>query len=103
MGEIDGPPPPSIMPPASALTLKFHDPLGRSSCVGLCMRLRVGLAFTALAAASTLLLPASPAAAQYQPPSDKLQITARSAATWAATGEDVIQLEGPVTIETDRA
>jgi hypothetical protein len=32
-----------------------------------------------------------------------LQIVARTAATWAGAGEDVIQLEGPVTVETDRA
>ena len=67
------------------------------------MRLRVAVAFSALVAASTLLLPATTLPAQYQPPSDKLQITARAAATWSQEGEDVIQLEGPVTIETDRA
>jgi lipopolysaccharide assembly outer membrane protein LptD (OstA) len=65
--------------------------------------LRVGVALSALVAASTLLLPATPLPAQYQPPSDKLQITARAAATWSQEGEDVVQLEGPVTIETDRA
>ena len=67
------------------------------------MRLRVAVAYSALVAASTLLLPAAALRAQYQPPSDKLQIVARAAATWSQEGEDVIQLEGPVTIETDRA
>jgi lipopolysaccharide assembly outer membrane protein LptD (OstA) len=63
--------------------------------------LRVAIALSALAALS-LCLPRE-SQAQYQPPSEKLQIVARSAATWAGEGEDVIQLEGPVTIETDRA
>ena len=67
------------------------------------MRLRVAIASSALVAASTLLLTTEPLPAQYQPPSEKLQIIARSAATWAGQGEDVIQLEGPVTIDTDRA
>jgi len=53
--------------------------------------------------ALAVLSPASPLAAQYQPPSEKLTIQARSAATWTEPGADVIQLEGPVTLETDRA
>jgi lipopolysaccharide assembly outer membrane protein LptD (OstA) len=65
------------------------------------VRLRVAIALSALAAFA--LCPPRESTAQYQPPSEKLQITARSAATWAGVGEDVIQLEGPVTIETDRA
>lgn len=67
------------------------------------MRLRVAIASSALVAAATLLFTTSSLPAQYQPPSEKLQIIARSAATWAGQGEDVIQLEGPVTIDTDRA
>jgi lipopolysaccharide assembly outer membrane protein LptD (OstA) len=51
-----------------------------------------------------LLAPFAPSAlAQYQPPSEKLTISTRSAATWTEDGTDVIQLEGPVTMETDRA
>ena len=67
------------------------------------MGLRVAIALSALAVALAALLDDSTALAQYQPPSEKLLITAGSAATWAGDGEDVIQLEGPVTIETDRA
>src|SRR5687768_16153460 len=59
----------------------------------------VGLAFFGLA----LLATAAPLRAQHQPPSEKLTIQARSAATWSDAGSDVIQLEGPLTIETDRA
>ena len=55
-----------------------------------------------LAVAGTLAF-AEPLSAQYQPPSEKLTIQARSAATWTEKGSDVIQLEGPLTIETDRA
>jgi hypothetical protein len=65
--------------------------------------LRVAIVFSALAAALAAPFRATPALAQYQAPSEKLLITAGSAATWAGDGEDVIQLEGPVTIETDRA
>ena len=67
------------------------------------MRLRVAVACPALSFALLLLVPAARLRAQYQPPSEKLQIVARSAATWSEGAEDVIQLEGPVTIETDRA
>lgn len=41
--------------------------------------------------------------AQYQPPSERFTIQTRSAFTWTENGTDVIQLEGPVTLETDRA
>jgi hypothetical protein len=62
----------------------------------------VVIASSALALAWVLL--ASPASqGQYQPPSEKLLIETRAAATWTEPGADVIQLEGPVTIETDRA
>ena len=67
------------------------------------MRLRVAIVCSALAFSLPTVFSAAPLRAQYQPPSDRLQITARSAATWSAGGEDVIQLDGPVTIETDRA
>jgi hypothetical protein len=67
------------------------------------VRLRVAIALSALALTLGLPFHASTLLAQYQPPSEKLLITAGSAATWAGDGEDVIQLEGPVTIETDRA
>jgi len=50
-----------------------------------------------------LLLIARPAFAQYQPPSEKLSITARTAYTWSKAGTDIILLQGPVTITLDRA
>jgi hypothetical protein len=50
-----------------------------------------------------LLLLAGPLAAQYQAPSEKLLISAKSAFTWSASGTDVVQLVGPVTITLDRA
>lgn len=50
------------------------------------------------------LLPlAPPVIAQYQPPSEKLAISAKSAYTWSRAGTDVILLQGPVTITLDRA
>jgi hypothetical protein len=49
-----------------------------------------------------LLLFTARAAAQVQPPSDKLLITAASAYTWTDGKSDIIQLEGPVTIQLDR-
>lgn len=68
--------------------------------------LRLALAVT-WAAPSTALLPLlfapATAVAQYQAPSEKLLMTARSAVTWADGDIDVIQLEGPVTIEFERA
>jgi hypothetical protein len=56
-----------------------------------------GLAWT------VLLLLANPLAAQSQPPSEKLLISAKSAFTWSTAGTSVVQLEGPVTITLDRA
>jgi lipopolysaccharide assembly outer membrane protein LptD (OstA) len=41
--------------------------------------------------------------AQYQPPSDYLNLTAESASTWSSGNSNVVQLQGPVTIQTDRA
>ncbi|MDB5302731.1 MAG: hypothetical protein JWM97_280 [Phycisphaerales bacterium] len=46
---------------------------------------------------------AAPVHAQYQPPSEKLILTGKSAATWADGPTNIIQLTGPVTIELDRA
>lgn len=67
------------------------------------MRLRVAIACSVFAFALLSLVPAACLRAQYQPPSEKLQITSRAAATWVGDGEDVILLDGPVVIETDRA
>jgi lipopolysaccharide export system protein LptA len=41
--------------------------------------------------------------AQYQPPSDYLQISADRASTWTDGPTNVVQLQGPITIQTDRA
>lgn len=41
--------------------------------------------------------------AQFQSPSEKLLISASAASTWSQGQENVIQLQGPVTIELDRA
>jgi hypothetical protein len=49
-----------------------------------------------------LFFPA-PAVAQYQAPSDRLIMTAAAADTWTAGDTDILQLEGPVAIEFDRA
>ena len=80
------------------------------------MRLRgLGIALSAAFAVAPVATPiltalalfAAPtkASAQAQPPSEKLTITATSAVTWTdgETSDEVIQLEGPVVIETDRA
>ena len=40
---------------------------------------------------------------QYQAPSEKLQLTAKAASTWSDGATDVVQLDGPATIELDRA
>lgn len=56
--------------------------------------------------ATALLLPALlalPVFAQQQPPSERLLITGRTAATWTLDATNVLLVEGPVTIETDRA
>lgn len=45
----------------------------------------------------------TPVHAQYQAPSDKLLITGKSATTWRTGDTDVLLLEGPVSIELDRA
>ena len=50
-----------------------------------------------------LLLPAIPVAAQYQSPSEKLQITAKAAFTWSQGGTDTVLLRGPVSVTMDRA
>ena len=43
----------------------------------------------------------SSVAAQLSRPSEKLEVTAKQAITWQARGENVIQLAGPVSIQTD--
>lgn len=53
--------------------------------------------------AIALLLLARPAAAQSQPPSEKLLVSAKVAYTWSRGGADIILLEGPLTITLDRA
>jgi hypothetical protein len=45
----------------------------------------------------------APAFAQSQAPSEKLLITAKSAAIWSASGTQVIQLEGPLSVTLDHA
>src|SRR5438309_11834201 len=45
----------------------------------------------------------APLAAQSQPPSEKLAITAKTASIWSEGSTQVIQLEGPLTIVLDRA
>jgi hypothetical protein len=52
---------------------------------------------------SALVCFSVPVYAQYQPPSEKLVLTGKSAATWADGRTNIIQLTGPVTIELDRA
>lgn len=50
-----------------------------------------------------LLFGAIPAFAQIQSPSEKLEISAKSAFTWSQANSDVILLRGPVTVTLDRA
>jgi lipopolysaccharide export system protein LptA len=50
-----------------------------------------------------LIFLASPARGQISSFSEKLQISATSASTWSRDGENVILLDGPVTIELDTA
>src|SRR3982750_1294137 len=52
---------------------------------------------------SVIFLGPATAAAQYQAPSQKLVMSARAATTWSNGDTDVAQLEGPVTVELDRA
>ena len=61
-----------------------------------------GLVISALAAAFAFLY-ARTSLAQVQPPSEKLVIRAASASTWRDGETDVVQLEGPVTVELDQA
>ena len=61
-----------------------------------------GPAIAVVATAAFAACP-SPASAQYQAPSEKLLMTARSAVHLVAGPTDVVLLEGPVTIELDRA
>jgi lipopolysaccharide assembly outer membrane protein LptD (OstA) len=72
-----------------------------SSAVARVPGIRPGLAVALFLLA--VLAPSAALPAQYQPPSEKLTLRALSAATWSEAGSDVIRLEGPVTIETDRA
>src|SRR5205807_3552028 len=44
----------------------------------------------------------APALAQIQPPAQSLNITARQASTWSDGPENVVQLDGPVSIDLDR-
>jgi lipopolysaccharide export system protein LptA len=59
--------------------------------------------FIALAFVSVTLLGPARARAQYQAPSQKLVMSARSATTWSSGETDVALLEGPATVELDRA
>jgi lipopolysaccharide export system protein LptA len=45
----------------------------------------------------------APVFAQGQPPSEKLILTAKTASTWSKGPTDVVQLDGPLTIELDQA
>jgi len=65
--------------------------------------LALAIAWAAPAAALAPLLMPAPASAQYQAPSDKLLMTAGSASTWRQGETDILVLEGPVSIEFERA
>lgn len=56
-----------------------------------------------LVVVALMLLPAPWSRAQAEPPSEKLLIIAKSVSTWSHGDADVALLEGPVTIELDRA
>lgn len=59
--------------------------------------------FSAIALLLWLVIPVARVSGQYQPPSDFLSISGSRASTWTAGSTNVIQLQGPVTIQTDRA
>ncbi|MEO6437457.1 MAG: LPS assembly protein LptD [Tepidisphaeraceae bacterium] len=61
---------------------------------------RIGLIVAAVLLIA-LTLPAH-ALGQYQPPAQSLVIAGKDASTWTADGANIIQLEGPVTIDLDR-
>ena len=65
----------------------------------------VGIAGFALLVvlSAVAVLPPQRLAAQAQPPSEKLLIRGTSAATWFTEEGDVVQVEGPVVIDLDRA
>ncbi len=50
-----------------------------------------------------LALSASDAVAQYQPPSQFMNVTAAGASNWTSGGSSILQLEGPISITLDRA
>ena len=63
------------------------------------MRFRgIAIACLSLAAAN-----ATPTFAQFDEPSEQLRISTNVAATWEHAGEQVVALQGPVTIELDQA
>jgi hypothetical protein len=63
-----------------------------------------GLTFLAVVAAFLSLsgLFATPLSAQYQPPAQSLTIHGKDASTWTAGDANIVQLDGPVTIDLDR-
>ena len=69
-------------------------------------RFAAAVAITAASAAAflsaSLFCPGVLFAQQYQPPAQSLNISGTSASTWSApTGESVVQLDGPVSIDLD--
>ena len=60
------------------------------------------IGFAGLALVGSLLFVAR-AAAQFQPPTEKLNIRTDAAFTWSDGSTNVVQLQGPVTIQTDQA
>jgi lipopolysaccharide assembly outer membrane protein LptD (OstA) len=56
-----------------------------------------------VAALLVVFLAHSSALAQYQAPSDRLILTAKTATTWTDADTDILQLEGPVKIELENA
>lgn len=62
-----------------------------------------GLCLSSIVAAAVLAAPPVPALAQYQAPSEQLQLSAQTATTWTQDGTDIALLEGPVTIRLDQA
>src|SRR4051812_2470319 len=90
--------PSTSRPPAAARVRKCRTwtDSGRSRCV----RVR-GVVIAWIALAGLSLFP-RPATAQNQP-SEKLLINGKGAATWNEGATGIVQVEGPVVIELDRA
>ncbi|HWP39564.1 MAG TPA: hypothetical protein VNL70_01470, partial [Tepidisphaeraceae bacterium] len=78
-------------------------PLGPTAHAPALMRIPAPPRCLTLLSCLLLLISVASVKAQYQPPSDYLLISADRAYTWTEGSTNVVQLQGPLTIQTDRA